>query len=166
MAFDQAAWARNKRQTDPEHRAKEKAAQARYRSKPEAIARAKKYRDAYRKAHKEYFRDYERASRRKDPTGYLLKTAKQRVKKKNLDFDIVSTDISPLPKYCPALGIEIKYGQTVCSGASPSIDRIDNNKGYVRGNVVVVSRKANAMKNDGSVDDLRRLLAFYEGITQ
>uniref|UniRef100_A0AB74UMJ1 Uncharacterized protein n=1 Tax=Caulobacter phage BL57 TaxID=3348355 RepID=A0AB74UMJ1_9VIRU len=49
---------------------------------------------------------------------------------------------------------------------SPSLDRIDNALGYVPGNVVVVSWKANRLKNSGSLQDLKALLTFYESLQE
>ena len=37
---------------------------------------------------------------------------------------------------------------------SPSIDRLDNTKGYVKGNVWVISTLANNMKNSAGFKDL------------
>lgn len=52
------------------------------------------------------------------------------------------------------------------SNDSPSIDRIDPKRGYVRGNVVVVSMRANSIKREATIDELRKMVAFYESLTQ
>jgi hypothetical protein len=39
--------------------------------------------------------------------------------------------------------------------SSPSLDKIIPSRGYVKGNVMVVSSKANLMKSDASVTELR-----------
>jgi len=44
---------------------------------------------------------------------------------------------------------------------SPSIDRIDNSKGYIKNNIVVVSRRANVLKKDASIEELKKLAEFY-----
>ena len=45
---------------------------------------------------------------------------------------------------------------------SPSVDRIDPNGGYVRGNIVVVSWRANRLKGNAMVNELRAIADFYE----
>lgn len=45
---------------------------------------------------------------------------------------------------------------------SPTLDRLDNTKGYVRGNVIVVSYRANRLKSDATIYELRRLAEFYD----
>jgi len=45
---------------------------------------------------------------------------------------------------------------------TPSIDRIDPKKGYVKDNIIVVSMRANRIKNDATVDEIRKVADFYE----
>ena len=45
---------------------------------------------------------------------------------------------------------------------TPSIDRIDPKKGYVKDNIIVVSMRANRIKTDATVDEIRRVADFYE----
>ena len=45
---------------------------------------------------------------------------------------------------------------------TPSIDRIDPKKGYVKDNIIVVSMRANRIKTDATVDEIRKVADFYE----
>lgn len=67
-----------------------------------------------------------------------------------MEFDIEPNDIV-IPKICPAL--QIPFG-TDSNYNVPSVDRIDNSKGYIKGNVQVLSRRANMMKNCASNEEL------------
>lgn len=83
-----------------------------------------------------------------------------------VDFDLTISDLYPLPETCPVLGIPINYG-TGSRGAADnamSIDRINPDLGYVKGNVVLVSQRANRIKNDATVDELRRIYEFYRDL--
>jgi hypothetical protein len=62
---------------------------------------------------------------------------------------------------CPVLGKPLRYGGGIKSKYSASIDRIDSAKGYVRGNVQVISLLANLMKNEA---DESELLAFADWV--
>ena len=94
------------------------------------------------------------------PDRFLLSRAKSRSKKKGLEFNIDITDID-VPIICPILGIPIikEYKKGTKGGPSPnspSLDRIDNSKGYVKGNVRVISHKANTMKHNATSLELIR----------
>lgn len=80
----------------------------------------------------------------------LLTGARQRSRERGLPFDLEIDDIV-IPELCPILGIPLTYGDGAPHAGSPSLDRINGPIGYVRGNVRVVSHKANACKN--SLDD-------------
>jgi cupin superfamily acireductone dioxygenase involved in methionine salvage len=45
---------------------------------------------------------------------------------------------------------------------APSIDRIDNTRGYIKDNIIIVSRRANILKKDATIDELRKLANYYE----
>lgn len=66
-------------------------------------------------------------------------------------------DLGGIPSHCPVLGIPLKYKG---GDNSPSLDRIDSNKGYVVGNVEVISYRANVLKNSSTQEE-RELLAEY-----
>lgn len=86
----------------------------------------------------------------------MIHRARQRAKKKNIEFSITEEDII-IPEYCPALGIklEIQKGLKVARKSSPSLDRIDVSKGYIPGNIQVISKLANTMKNAATLEELQ-----------
>lgn len=87
--------------------------------------------------------------------GYIIRNVKFSAKRRNIEFNLNFTDFD-LPIFCPILNIKLKYlGES--SGNSfdhVTLDRIDNSKGYIKGNVIIISRLANAMKNEASFDQL------------
>jgi len=78
-------------------------------------------------------------------------------KKKNdkvFDFNLDIEDII-IPTHCPYLGIELSTNFDDRNNPHYySLDRIDSSKGYVKGNVQVISLMANIMKNNASKDQL------------
>lgn len=109
------------------------------------------------------YKDYAEHSanyRIKHPERVICSMAKRRAKEKGLEFNIDNTDID-IPILCPILGIPIvkiytKGKSTGPTSNSPSLDRIDNTKGYIKGNVRVISHKANTMKHNASPIELIR----------
>jgi hypothetical protein len=85
--------------------------------------------------------------------------AKLRAKKKGLEFNIEITDII-IPDVCPILGIPLTKENIKQCDSSPSIDRIDNSKGYVKGNIQIISWRANNIKSNGSVDEHKKVVEF------
>lgn len=95
----------------------------------------------------------------------LLNTAKGRAMRRGLDFNLTLDDII-IPVECPLLNIPLFCGKGVTCSNSPSLDRIDPRKGYVKGNVHVISFKANSIKQDASVDELALLTQNLRHICQ
>lgn len=94
--------------------------------------------------------------------GYIIRNSKYCAKRRGIHFDLKFTDFE-LPEYCPILGIKIEYGAG-SDGNAPnhaSLDRIDNSKGYIPGNVMIVSRLANAMKNEANFEQLQSFITNY-----
>ena len=98
-----------------------------------------------------------RKQHRKDPRKVMLIHARARAKQKGLDFNIDSSDII-IPKICPLLNIPISIGEKKLHPGSPTIDRIIGNKGYIKGNVMVISARANTAKGDLTVQELELLV--------
>lgn len=98
----------------------------------------------------------------KNPEKWLLISAKARAKENGREFSIDCSDIV-IPKFCPVLGIELKRNVGgVPTATSPSLDRIDNAKGYVKGNVAVISHRANSLKRNATASELISV-ALYMG---
>ena len=92
---------------------------------------------------------------------YDVQRVKYRAKKHNairkgVPFTILFGEIE-WPTHCPVLGLELDYFAEVRQENSISFDQIDPNKGYVKGNVQIISWRANRIKNDGSEDEHRRI---------
>ena len=126
------------------------------------LARGKKW----RQSHKEIIRKTRLLKYANNLPLVLLRAAKNRAKIKKLEFSITLTDIQ-IPNICPVLGITIFYKQTGSqpNPNSPSIDRIDNSKGYTSDNIIVISRRANVLKNDATMDELRKIISFYDNFS-
>jgi hypothetical protein len=100
--------------------------------------------------------------RRKSPVRGLLFGARERAKKKGIPCDITRADIN-VPEACPVLGIPlIRSVGKMGTDNSPSLDRVNPCIGYVRGNVVVMSHRANAIKNCGSAAEHRAVADWME----
>jgi hypothetical protein len=123
-----------------------------------------------------FSREYGRAavnkSRGKDPVAALVRSAKHRAKQRGIEFTLTATDVV-IPEYCPVLGIKIvphigtgRHPTHEEKDRCPSIDRIENSKGYTPDNIVVVSVRANRLKSDASTDEIRKVAEFYGGLSR
>lgn len=90
------------------------------------------------------------------PEWRMWQRAKQRCKENGREFALVCADIV-IPDVCPILGIPINMnsGRSGAYKNSPSLDRIDNDRGYTVDNIQVISQKANAMKQSATVEELK-----------
>jgi len=98
----------------------------------------------------------------KYPKEAMLRSARNGAKQRGIEFAI-TVDDTQIPERCPIFGFKMEPGGK--RSTSPSIDRIDNTKGYVPGNIVVVSVKANHVKSDCSLAELHKLVDFYDSLT-
>jgi len=97
----------------------------------------------------------------------LYNRLKASAKKRNIDFDLTLTDLNNLtyPITCPILGIPLKVNREQ-KDDSYSIDRIDSNKGYTIDNIIVISWKANRLKNNATSNELKQIAEFYDEKSQ
>ena len=91
----------------------------------------------------------------------LIRAAKARAKKKGIPFDITIEDFI-LPEKCPLLEIPLTVGYGTSQENSYSLDKIIPDLGYVKGNVWVISNKANMIKNNASLEELKLLVKNLE----
>ena len=96
--------------------------------------------------------------RQETPELYLLGGARQRAKAKDFEFSITLVDVT-IPDTCPVLGIELEMGNED-RDTSPSIDRIDNNKGYTPDNVRIISYRANRLKSNATPEELEAVIKY------
>lgn len=123
-------------------------------NKDAVLENVKQYRDSNRETIKEKGREYYRRKLK----NRILNAAKARARKFGYEFNITEEDVI-IPKYCPLLGVEmfVAEGRQGSKKNSFSLDRIDSTKGYIKGNVWVISMLANSMKSDGTFDDFQRM---------
>ena len=93
----------------------------------------------------------------------MLTAARKSAKNANVPFDLEINDIV-IPEYCPVLGLKLIRTRGYRSDVSPSIDRIIPQKGYVRENIMIISMRANRIKNNATVDELIKMANFYSNL--
>lgn len=133
----------------------------------------REYHRRYRKNHREHRLKLERGRYKRDPNVYkkkkaervsqwetnpkapLLSRAKQLSKRRGEICTLTLDDIQ-IPVVCPILGKPFDFSRKngLYRKNTPSVDRIDNNKGYTKDNVWIISRLANTMKNCASREEL------------
>ena len=87
----------------------------------------------------------------------MWRRAKNRAKVRGQEFLLGKEDID-IPTTCPILGVplEVHKGKPGGSPNSPALDRVDNTKGYIKGNIMVTSHLANMMKSSADNKTLRQ----------
>lgn len=92
-----------------------------------------------------------------------MRSAKRRALKRGLPFDLTVEDVE-VPRFCPALGIPLyrAAGAAAQGPNSPTLDRIKPELGYVRGNVRVISSRANQIKSDATPAELLQVACYYQ----
>jgi chemotaxis protein histidine kinase CheA len=185
-AYDKARYEANKEKALARHKAYREANKEKERTRNKAYREANKEKElarhkAYREANKERIKAYYEANKEKIAAQnkvyyeankerlkekYMLRGARKRAKKNSIPFNLTEDylkSIYPSDMICPVLGFEMSTGldENGSNDTSPSLDRIIPEKGYVQGNVVVVSMRANTLKRDATPEELRKVADFY-----
>lgn len=92
----------------------------------------------------------------------MLQNARSRARTAGVPLTITVDDIV-IPTHCPILGLPLFQitGKKGGGANSPSLDRIEPEAGYVPGNIVVISNRANRLKSDATIEELRSIASFY-----
>lgn len=104
--------------------------------------------------HRAYQRRYQKENISAEQA--MLNRSKSRAKQKGFEHNIELNDIK-IPDNCPLLGIPLIKGKKSVQENSPTLDRIDSSKGYIKGNVWVISYKANTIKSNATPEELLRI---------
>ena len=88
----------------------------------------------------------------------LFEVCRDRARKKGIPFTLEISDIV-VPEVCPILGIPLSQENR---NNWPSVDRVNPALGYIPGNVVVISYRANRIKNDASLEELEAIVAYVK----
>jgi len=117
-----------------------------------------------------------RKRHRKDPRIRLREGARTRSIKRGWGFKIDKfKDLKPIPKKCPILDIPLFIGDGNSTDNSPTLDRVGNQEFYYskkdkygryKGNVQVISRKANQMKSNSSFEDVEKLYFSLDSVRE
>ena len=99
-----------------------------------------------------------------DNVTHNYEQARQHFLKTDCDAFLAVEDDIIVPEVCPVLGIELnrEVSQRGGQSDSPSIDRIDSSKGYVKGNIWVISLKANRNKGDFTLPQLENMVKLIK----
>lgn len=90
---------------------------------------------------------------------------KKRARKTGTEFSLELNDIPFIPEYCPVLGIKIIANNLAGPiDSSPSLDRINPKLGYIKGNVRIISNRANRIKSDATLEELKLVLKDAQNI--
>lgn len=88
--------------------------------------------------------------------------ARKRAKDSGYEFNITIDDMMPFPTHCEILGLELDY--KVFGNARPentaSLDKVIPDLGYTKGNVRIISHKANRLKSDLDFDTIEKIKAY------
>lgn len=89
--------------------------------------------------------------RETNPKRYLFETARNNAKVSARTFSLTISDIPDIPVVCPVFPwMTLYYTDSEHNLYAPSLDRIDSSKGYVPGNVRIISTRANLLKSNAT----------------
>lgn len=128
---------------------------------------AKDHRAAWYRANKAHVLRHQKRARKQDPIGHALNTLRSTAKQRCMAFALTREDLEAVwTMICPVFGMPLSLTNTRKKDNSLSIDRIDNDYGYVPGNIAVMSWRANRLKLDASLEELEAVLKYVRRETR
>ena len=132
--------------------------------------------DCYNKYNRSYYHQDVKKAREKqaavrrglnrgefDAAKWMRLICRFRAKREGIPFSLEKEDIV-IPVMCPVLKIKLTTpGKGVCEN-SPTIDRIDSKKGYIKENIAVISMRANRLKNNATISEIEQILAWMKSV--
>lgn len=115
--------------------------------------RSQKYRDD----HKEMTRQY----RKRNRVSSWISSVKGRAKHLGLDYNLTEEDYL-IPELCPILNIPLFFTYKKRTDNTPSVDRHNPEEGYIKGNCSIISWRANRLKCNASLSELKALVEYME----
>lgn len=109
----------------------------------------------------EHYRELVRFHYRKNWIKEAFWRARSRAARLKMEFSLTLEDMPPMPTFCSVLGLRLEPGRNSNGGpndASPSLDRIHQDKGYIPGNVRIISYRANTLKANATINELKAVL--------
>ena len=91
----------------------------------------------------------------------LLMSVQTRARKRNLECDLTESDLT-IPDVCPILGIPLDQTVGPRTNNYPTVDRLDNSKGYTKDNISIISWRANNLKGTATLEELILLGKFAQ----
>lgn len=89
----------------------------------------------------------------------MVSAARKRAQRDGIPFDLRFTDFV-IPVTCPITQRPFAIASGSPGDDSPTLDKIIPERGYVRGNIAVISHRANRIKSDADLPTIQRLLRW------
>lgn len=88
----------------------------------------------------------------------ILNRARSRARREGIQFNLTIEDIV-IPSTCPVLKVPLAYND---KDYTASIDRVVPEKGYTKGNVAIISAKANRIKDNATYTEIIQLARYMK----
>jgi len=93
----------------------------------------------------------------------LFRQLKNSAIKRGIEFNLDLSDLNEIsfPITCPILGMPLHFNRGKVEDNSYSVDRMDSTQGYTIDNIIIVSYRANRLKSDATLKELKNITEFY-----